>query len=127
MGVADCIYPIYPPKTSGDMSANCGIPNAFGTWTGESGKNGFVDLCERVRKGPKSKVGAAFGSVGVFSYPLLPKSWLGDFPYVPGGSTAFQSGKSRGSWPWILLGVLVALLVLGGGYYYLMRKKRKKY
>jgi hypothetical protein len=84
MGKADCLYPIFPVTTKDPMLANCGIPNAFGTWTGNEGKTGFVDICTKVQQGPKTPLNVPFGSVGVFSYPLLPKSWFdNDFPYIP--------------------------------------------
>jgi hypothetical protein len=83
MGTSNCLYPIYPTTNDKDMLANCGIPNAFGVWTGKTGLQQFIQLCDYVKSGPTEKVGVEFGSVGVFSYPLLPLSWLDGFDFIP--------------------------------------------
>ena len=125
MGTANCMYPIYPPKEgSKDMTANCGIPNAFGCWTGEYGRKQFIEITKLVANGPAKivngkGVGVPFGSVGVFSYPLMPNSWLApkggkDFPYKPtlkDGGPGGSSQESNLTWLWITLGVLAVLIL----------------
>ena len=113
-GKADCLYPPYPP---GSMTSNCGVPNAFGTWTGPNGLKDFKDLCNKVKQGPKDNFQSlpTFGSVGVFSYPLLPLSWLESkvFPYIP-PDTANEPTNGGGTssnnwWKWVVGGVVGAI------------------
>ena len=116
MDKADCLYPIFPvtSDSSSNMVANCGIPNAFGTWTGNEGKVGFVDICNKVQQGPITKIDVPFGSVGVFSYPLLPNSWLGnDFPYIPKLSEGYGSPTSGNkTLIWAIAGPIIIILLL---------------
>ena len=120
MGTANCMYPIYPPKGDNDMTANCGIPNAFGCWTGEYGREQFKEIAKLVANGPSKKLDVPFGSVGVFSYPLMPTSWLQvkgkTFPYKPSGSNVGNEGgkghESNLTWLWITLGVIGAIMLV---------------
>ena len=123
MGKADCMYPIFPGTT---MESNCGIPNAFGTWTGQEGKLGFIDICGKVQQGPKVKINAPFGSVGVFSYPLLPNTWLGKSKYKPNNNDSDENGDvvihKMKKWWKVLLIILLVLLILGLVFFF-----RKRY
>lgn len=126
---ADCMYPIFP---GANMEANCGIPNAFGAWTGEDGKQDFINICDKVQQGPKTKMGVPFGSVGIFSYPLLPNSWMTDSKYNPnnknstlGGGGGGSSGGKGINWWWVFL----VVLVVGGAilfFWYVSRRRRKR-
>ena len=116
MGKSDCLYPIYPASNNSDMLANCGIPNAFGVWTGSTGLQQFIQLCDYVKSGPTEKVGVEFGSVGVFSYPLLPLSWLDGFEFAPKTNKPTLKSSSSGMKLWkialIVLGVMFCLFLL---------------
>ena len=130
MGTADCLYPNYPANATGppNMIANCGIPNAFGTWNSSKGLDGFKTLTTSVKNGPSSTefTGIPFGSVGVFSYPLLPLSWLESkgFPYIPTKSdTANEPTNGGGTssnnwWKWVVGGVVGLLLIILGVIWY---------
>ena len=88
------------------MTANCGIPNAFGVW-----EKKFYRNIEIVFNGPKNILGTTFGSVGLFSYPLIPKSWMNDSPYLPNINNL--GGSDKTTFASILPYVITTLLCLG--------------
>jgi hypothetical protein len=91
--VANRIFPLLSVETSDDSNVNtcsypagnsgtCGIPNAFGVWNTVQGAQQFIQFINLFSQNMQSVLGPGSATIpitnfGIFSFPIMPKSWTG--------------------------------------------------